>query len=125
MIEEWRDVIGYEGLYQVSNLGQVKSISDKKLRKRPERILAGSVSNRGYRRVTLFRGSEPFSQTVHRLVALAFLPNPNGKPQINHINGIKTDNRTDNLEWATHSENGLHSYKYLGRKAVNGATVKK
>ena len=122
--EEWRDVIGYEGLYQVSSLGRVKSIPDKKQRKRLERVLKPVISARGYLKVGLWIGNSCKSHLVHRLVANAFVPNPAQKNEVNHLNGIKTSNGWDNLEWCTHSENGLHSYRVLGRVAKNGAVHK-
>ena len=105
MIEIWRDIKGYEGLYQVSNCGRVRSSY------KGGRILKPNLSFYGYWRVQLWRGGKGRSIYVHRLVAQAFIPNPDGKPQINHINGIKTDNRVENLEWCTNMENQLHASK--------------
>jgi len=100
MKEIWRDVEGYEGLYMISNLGRVKK--DKK-------IIRDRTSKWGYKHIDLFnKGRKTFR--VHRLVVIAFLPNPEGKPHTNHINCDKIDNRLDNLEWATRSENMLHAY---------------
>lgn len=113
----WIDVPGYEGLYQVSDQGQVRNTRTGKTL-RPDRSVHG-----GYTRVTLSRGNKTARYRTHRLVALAFLPNPENKPQVNHKNGIKTDNRVANLEWCTASENQLHSRRELNnvcgaRKAV-------
>jgi hypothetical protein len=113
--EIWLDVIGYEGLYQVSNLGRVKSLErfiyagfHNILRK--ERILKMNISKDGYLRVSLSNNGEK-TIAIHRLICLSFIPNPLNKPTVNHINGIKTDNRLCNLEWATRSENSLHAFK--------------
>ena len=109
--EEWRDVVGYEGLYQVSSEGRVKSLErtfiDNSGRKRTvkERILKPSDDCRGYLRVDLRDGDKQKHFKVHRLVCEAFHENPDNKPQVNHINEIKTDNRASNLEWATAREN--------------------
>ena len=93
MDEIWRDVAGYEGLYQVSNLGRIKSFYNG------ERILKIRLSFWGYLRTTLTCEHKPKSFFVHRLVAEAFIPNPESKREVNHINGIKSDNRVENLEW--------------------------
>ncbi len=106
MIEVWRDVPGYEGLYQVSDRGQVFSVRRKKLRKLND-------TGRGYLQVALAKDGQRTHPLVHRLVAEAFIPNLENKPQINHINGDKTDNRVENLEWCTMSENLFHRHQIL------------
>lgn len=102
MKEIWKDIEGYEGLYQVSNLGKVKGL-------RKNIIL--SPSNGEYKKVILCNKGERITKPIHRLVAEAFLDNPYNKSQVNHINGDKLDNRLDNLEWVTQSENTVHAYK--------------
>lgn len=106
MTEIWRDIPGYEGLYQVSNLGNVLSV-------RSGGLLRPCRNGCGYRKVTLFRPDRKKQHAIHRLVAAAFIPNPESKPHINHINGDKTDNRSENLEWATENENMLHCRRVL------------
>jgi len=119
MEEIWRDVQGYEGFYQVSNLGRVKSllreISYKDGRKRifNECIIKSRLKN--YHRITLCNNSKQTTFLLHRLVAFAFIPNPDNKPQINHINGNVSDNRELNLEWCTNGENQRHAYRVLGK----------
>jgi len=120
-MEIWKDIKGYEGCYQISNLGRVKSLrryvnhnkGGEKIVK--ERIRKNSLSLNGYCFVRLSKKGIIKKYSIHRLVGFAFIPNPNNKPQINHKNGIKTDNQVKNLEWVTHSENIIHSYKVLGR----------
>jgi hypothetical protein len=122
MKEIWKPVKGYEGLYEVSNLGRVKSLerivyrkSGKPHSRELEKILG--VTNNHYQGVTLHNGSGK-SCAVHRLVAEHFIPNPDDKPHVNHINGVKHDNRAVNLEWCTPSENERHSFDALGKQGV-------
>lgn len=103
MSEEWRDIKGYEGLYQVSNLGRIKSLKYKGGKQ--ERILDGSINNNGYRVVTFRKDNKRRDYLVHRLVAEVFIPNPNNKPFIDHIDTDRTNNRIDNLRWVTQKEN--------------------
>ena len=111
--EIWLDISGYEGYYQVSNLGNVKSVERKVPHERKgfefikERILKQHINR--YAFVLLSKNRKTTNKTVHRLVAFAFIPNPENKPQVNHINGIKDDNRVENLEWCTIDYNNNHA----------------
>ncbi len=111
--EIWKDVVGYEGQYQVSDQGRVKS-----LLWRTPRIMRPWLANTGYACVTLGVRGEKSKLLVHRLVATAFLPNPNSsyRNQINHKNGVRTDNRVVNLEWCSNQENAIHSANVLGHE---------
>ena len=111
--EIWKDIQGYEGLYQVSNLGRVKSLGRNVKRPltkigyvwQPERILKGRKDTKGYLRVVLYKDQISKGFKVHRLVAVAFIPNPENKPEVDHINRDVSDNNVKNLRWASHKEN--------------------
>jgi DNA-binding MarR family transcriptional regulator len=116
MIERWKDVVGYEGIYQVSNKGRVKRIAGG-AGAVIGRILKLSNHRTGYLYVDLHRDGIRKSAKVHRLVANAFFgPPPSPDHEVNHRNGNKCDNRTVNLEWASRSENIKHSFEVLGEK---------
>ena len=118
MKENWKDIEGYEGRYMVSDLGRVKSLHqeyyggwrNKQLIVRPERIMGTPSNNWGYSNVRLSKDGKAKTMKVHRLVGLAFIPNPNNKRTINHEDGNKSNNNVLNLSWCTHSENTQHAY---------------
>lgn len=110
MGEVWKDIEGFPG-YQVSNIGRVRSFwNNAHVITKEHHILTGAKDKDGYIRVHLHKNLKNENGIVHRLVAKAFIPNPNDKPQVNHINGIKDDNRVENLEWCTTNENRQHAY---------------
>ena len=115
MEEIWKDVVGYEGLYQVSNHGRVKSLEHfvpsigGAIRKSPSKILTNCFDN-NYYHVTLYKGGRKKIFLVHRLVAEAFIPNPNNLPQVNHKDGNKLNNNATNLEWCSAQDNILHAF---------------
>ena len=108
-MEEWKDIQGYEGIYQISSLGQVKNIETNK-------ILIGDTNSLGYRRVTLYK---PIKQRffIHRLVALHFCDGFSEELVVNHKDGNKTNNEATNLEWVTRSENDKHAFNLGLRKS--------
>lgn len=115
-IENWKDIPGYEGYYQVSDLGNVRSLNRQVLRCSKKINIAGRPLNLtfdkdGYLYCRLCKDSKPRAYKVHRLVAQAFIPNAQNKPQVNHLDGDKTNNHVENLEWCTISENQIHAFR--------------
>lgn len=117
MEEEWKDVVGYEALYQVSSLGRVRSL-DRMVKNhhdtyyfKPGKIKSQRRKNNGYLIVDLYKDNIPKTCLVHRLVADTFVPNPDGKETVNHIDGVVSNNVLNNLEWATAKEQNFHFYK--------------
>ena len=116
--EVWRDVVGYEGLYQVSSMGRVRSLDRMTFNGvanyiKKGRVLKQKLDNHGYYRVNLYKDKKCKTWLVSRLVALAHIPNTNGLPYVGHMNDIKTDNRVINLYWTNASENLMHSGMHL------------
>lgn len=116
-LELYKGIPNYEEIYQVSNLGKVRNITTGK-------ILKPFLNKYGYLQVTLCKNGKTKLFRVHRLVAECFIENPFKKEQVNHINGNKIDNRIDNLEWCTGSENVKHSYKNKLQVAKRGKNNK-
>jgi hypothetical protein len=131
MMEEiWKPIEGYEGLYEVSNLGRVRSLDQVKTKPHPRntsmtmtykqkgKILKRKINTSGYLYVDLWKDKRPHTIVVHRLVAMAFIPNPDNLPEVNHIDEDKTNPVVTNLEWVTKSENMRHGTcgQRMGRK---------
>lgn len=117
MQEVWKDVVGYEGLYKVSNLGNVLSIPRQGTHSKKEYLLKKTKTKKGYLNVTLVKKCKYFRTGIHRLVAQAFISNPENKLQVNHIDGNKENNCINNLEWVTNEENMQHSWK-IGLRSI-------
>lgn len=125
--EIWKDVKGYEGLYQVSNFGRIRSFlktghfKDKFL-DTPE-IRTPGIAHTGYMCIVLVKDGKRHTYDLHRLIAETFIPNPENKRTVNHIDGNKLNNKVDNLEWTTDSENQLHAHRN-GLKPKNSKAVR-
>lgn len=113
MIEIWKDIVGYEGLYQMSNLGRIRNNS----------IELKQYTQFGYNSVGLWKDKKCKKFRVHRLVAQAFIPNPHNFPHINHKDGDKSNNNVDNLEWCTYQYNIQHSFAN-GLQTPSGEVLK-
>ena len=119
MIEEWKDIPRFDGCYQVSNFGNVRSfsVSHKGFRRKEPKARALSLTHDGYQKVRLVANGKDITVRIHRLVAEMFVPNPDGKETVNHIDGNKQNNRADNLEWADRTEQLDHAYR-MGLKVA-------
>ena len=127
MNEEWRDIEGYEGLYQVSNLGRVKSLNYRGCKGNTS-ILKPRLTKKGYETINLCKDGKVKNVKIHRLVARTFIPNPNNYSQVNHKDENKTNNNVKNLEWCTNKYNlnygtrNKRAAKTMGKKIVCVAT---
>ena len=139
MNEIWKDIPNYEGLYQVSNFGRIKKLNKKMIVKQEnrtfiyhskERMLKPQKEKTGYFNVVLYNATNKKHFKVHRLVAEAFIPNPENKPQVNHIDGNKQNNCVSNLEFCTNGENQIHAWgtglqkRYIGKENPKSKKVK-
>ena len=112
--EIWKDIEGYENLYKISNHGRIKSLKRKRIGegvrnyKVNEKILKKRIDSGGYLRIALYKNSKAKHLSIHRLVAKHFVENPEGKPEVNHIDEDKSNNYFKNLEWSTRLENIRH-----------------
>lgn len=121
MKEEWKEIKGFEGAYMISNTGKVLSIPRRGTKQRKPALRALSLNHDGYVKVRLLYKGKDETARVHRLVAEAFIPNPEGKETVNHIDGNKENNNVDNLEWADRHEQMLHAYKHNLKMPMRGA----
>lgn len=119
MTEAWLPIPGYEGYYEASNLGRIRSV-DRYTESRwgtptfhKSQLMKCRVVSNGYQHVMLTKDGQKREPLVHRIIAEIFLPNPEGKPQVNHKDGDKSNNQVSNLEWCTESQNQLHSRRVL------------
>ena len=127
LTEVWKDVVNYEGLYQVSNLGRVKGVKSQRILK------ASNSGNCGYEKVGIFKNGKVKYMSTHRLVAIAFIPNPDNLPQVNHKDEVKTNNFVENLEFCTNIYNmnygtiqqrkGNSNGKPVIQKTLDGKTI--
>ena len=119
-VEVWKDVVGYEGIYLISDLGRIKSLKFNK-----QKILTQIKTSKGYLDIGLHK-NKLFTKErlkIHRLVAIAFIPNPEDKPEVNHKKGATKDNRISQLEWNTGGENQKHAYDTGLKVSIKGNKV--
>jgi hypothetical protein len=109
--EKWAAIEGFNGEYKISNLGRIKSYKMKN-----PKIMAIRHNENGYCTIALYKNAKGYNFKIHRLVAMAFIPNPKNKEQVNHKDGNKDNNKEYNLEWCTRSENEIHSFRVLKQK---------
>lgn len=121
--EIWKDIKGYERLYQISNYGNIKSLNYKRTGK--EQILKQNINGRGYCYVNISINNKYKNILIHRAVAKTFIPTNNEKLDINHKDGNKQNNRVENLEWCSRSQNIQHAYNNGLKKGGKGMTYKK
>lgn len=114
IMETWKDIPNFDGRYQINTKGDIRH------KDRPNTYLKPAKDTKGYLRVALWNNHKNNTCKVHRLVALTFIPNPLNKPQVNHKNAIKNDNRVENLEWVDNSENQKHAIKHNLKRAASG-----
>ena len=136
LIEEWKDIEGYNGLYQISNLGKIKSFrKSSKCKSNNGYIINPGVDNNGYLVCVLNNNGNRKTYKIHRLVALAFIPNPNNYSDVNHKDENKSNNRIDNLEWMSHKNNmnygtlkerirTYHKTKHVLQYSLDGQLIK-
>jgi hypothetical protein len=120
-LEIWKDIKGFEGIYQVSDLGNIKSLNRIDVRglNRKGKAKRGRINRYGYIQVQLWKNGKSIDKSLHRLVAEAFIPNPQNKPEVNHKDGDKQNNSVDNLEWSSSKENIEHAVNN-GLRKTNG-----
>ena len=108
---KWVDIVGYENEYQVNQFGQIRTLKNSPKCKKFDLLKPQTSKKNGYVYQMLYKKGKQKLLRVHRIVAMAFLPNPNNLPQVNHKDGDKQNNKVDNLEWCMQSDNMLHAYK--------------
>ena len=121
--EIWKPILGYENLYEISNMGKVRSLNY--LGHHITKILKVSLDSKGYYHLNLFKNGESKTVLLHRLIAQAFIPNRDNKPYLDHINTIRTDNRIENLRWCTRRENQNNPITRYKQRLASSLSIKK
>jgi len=131
MIVIWKDIKDFEGFYQINENGQVKCLSRQvegklgSIRTLKENYLTATDNGKGYMVVALYKNKKRYFKKIHRLVAEAFIDNPDNKDQVNHIDGNKKNNNYKNLEWCSNQENCIHRNNFYNNKNIENATLAK